>query len=71
MNRFEQFLGKACDGCLLCKYARENPETITGKIMSWHGKWCPAWKAQQKIELERQQEAKRKRNSRKDQRKKK
>ncbi len=61
MNRIERLLGKACDGCLLCKYARENPATVTGKIMAWHGKWCPAWKAQQEIERERQEEAKRKR----------
>ena len=46
MNRLEEFLGKACDGCLLCRYARENPKTLAGRVMSWHGKWCPAWKAQ-------------------------
>jgi hypothetical protein len=43
---------------------------MIGKIMAWHGKWCPAWKAQQVIESERQQEAKRKNNSRKQSRKK-
>jgi hypothetical protein len=70
MNRFAQFLGKACDGCILCKYARENPETMIGKIMVWHGKWCPAWKAQKEIERQRWQEAKRRRNARKELRKK-
>jgi len=70
MTRVEQFLGKACDGCLLCRYARDNPATVIGKIMAWHGKWCPAWKAQQKIEHERQQVEKRQRNSRKESRKK-
>ena len=70
MDRLEQFLGKACDGCLLCRYARENPETLIGRIMTWHGKWCPAWKAQQKIEHERLQVEKRQRNSRKESRKK-
>jgi len=44
---------------------------MIGKIMAWHGKWCPAWKAQREVELERQQEAKRKSNSRKKLRKKK
>jgi hypothetical protein len=24
-----------------------------GKIMSWHGKWCLAWKAQLEIERQR------------------
>jgi hypothetical protein len=38
---------------------------MIGKIMAWHGKWCPAWKAQLEIERERQQEAKRRNNSRK------
>jgi len=64
MNLLAEFLGKACDRCVLCRFARENPKTITGRIMVWHGKWCPAWKAQQKIEYERQQVVKRKRNSR-------
>jgi len=54
MNPLEKLLGKACDGCVLCRYARENPETVIGRIMAWHGKCCPAWKAQQKIEHERQ-----------------
>ncbi|MGA2223456.1 MAG: hypothetical protein ABSH41_03315 [Syntrophobacteraceae bacterium] len=71
MTRIERFLGKACDGCRLCRYARDNPATTIGKIMAWHGKWCPAWKAQQEIERERLQEAKRKSNSRKGSRKKK
>jgi len=57
MNRFEKFLGEACDDCALCQYARQNPTTIIGKVMVWHGKWCPAWKAQQKIERERQEAA--------------
>jgi len=43
---------------------------MVGKIMAWHGKWCPAWKAQQEIERERRQEAKRKFNSPKKLRKK-
>ncbi len=70
MNRFEQFLGNVCDGCLLCRFARDNPRTIVGEIMAWHGKWCPAWKAQKWIERERQQEAKRRSNARKEFRKK-
>ncbi|MGA2403305.1 MAG: hypothetical protein ABSG91_16625 [Syntrophobacteraceae bacterium] len=54
MNRFTRFLGTTCDGCRFCQHARENPETLVGKIMAWHGKWCPAWKAQKEIEKERQ-----------------
>lgn len=53
MNRFERFLGERCDRCRLCRHARRNPGAWYGKLMAWHGKWCPAWKAQQKIEAER------------------
>jgi len=60
MNRIERLVGKACDECLLCRYAKANPSTTIGKIMTWHGKWCPAWKAQQEIERERRQLATRK-----------
>jgi hypothetical protein len=28
--------------------------SLFGKIMNWHGKWCPAWKAQKQLETERQ-----------------
>jgi hypothetical protein len=70
MNQFERFMGKAYDGCRLCQYSRDNPATMIGKIMTWHGKWCPAWKAQQDIERERQQGAKRRSNSQKGLRKK-
>jgi len=54
MNQFTRFLGKICNGCRFCRYARENPETLIGRIMAWHGKWCPAWKAQQEFERESQ-----------------
>ncbi len=70
MTRIERFLGEACDGCRLCRYSRDNPATMIGKIMAWHGKWCPAWKAWQQIERERRQEAKRRSNSEKASRKK-
>lgn len=57
MNRFTRVLGQACDDCRLCRYARENPHTLLGKIMNWHGRWCPAWKAQKSIALERAENA--------------
>ena len=53
MNRFQRALGKVCDNCPLCNYARKNPDTHLGKFMSWHGKHCPAWKAQKQLEEER------------------
>jgi len=59
MNRFQRTLGKICDNCPLCNYARRNPETPFGKVMSWHGKYCPAWKAQQEIAAARQEQERR------------
>jgi hypothetical protein len=64
MNQIERFMGKACDECRLCRYAKDHPTTIIGKIMIWHGKWCPAWKAQQEIERERKQKETRKQHLR-------
>lgn len=55
MRRFNRFLGEICANCTLCRYARQNPDTLVGKIMAWHGKWCPAWKAQQELDQERQE----------------
>ena len=57
MNRIQRFLGERCDRCSLCNYARKNPDTLIGKIMAWHGTWCPSWKAQQQIEKERQEQS--------------
>ena len=54
MNWFTRFLGQTCNNCRLCQYARENPHTLFGRLMAWHGKWCPAWKAQKQLEIEKQ-----------------
>lgn len=53
MGKITNIMGKVCDNCPLCNYARENPDTTLGKVMEWHGKWCPAWQAQEKIEKDR------------------
>ena len=59
MNRFQRTMGKICDNCPFCNYARNNPETSFGRVMSWHGKYCPAWKAQLEIEAEREEQKRR------------
>jgi hypothetical protein len=59
MNRFQRTMGKICDNCPLCNYARRNPETSFGKVMSWHGKYCPAWKGQQQIAAAGQEQERR------------
>jgi len=55
MNSLKKALAHACDNCPLCKYARNHPETTVGKIMEWHGKFCPMWKGQKELEEDRKQ----------------
>ena len=57
MNRVRRFLGTVCDGCRLCRYARENPQTPLWKDHGVGiGKWCPAWKAREEMERDRRGE---------------
>ncbi len=49
MGMIKTLLAKRCDSCPLCKRARENPESLLGKVMAFHGKFCPAWRAWQQI----------------------
>ena len=50
MHPLLRVLGTVCDNCPFCNYARSHPETFVAKVYEWHGKWCPAWKAQKEIE---------------------
>jgi len=56
MGKIKKIFSTVCENCPLCKYARNNPDTTIGKIMEWHGKWCPAWQAylEEKEQAERQ-----------------
>ena len=54
MNPLQRTMGKICDNCPLCNHARKNPETRFGRLMAWHGNYCPAWKAQQELAAERE-----------------
>lgn len=45
----EKILGTICNYCPLCRYARNNPETWFGRLMEWHGKYCPFWRAQKAL----------------------
>ena len=49
MSQLKKILAKRCDNCPICNYARKNPDTTFGKLMKWHGKWCPFWKAWEEI----------------------
>jgi len=41
----KKILARLCDICPLCRFARRYPDSWFGKLMIWHGKWCPVWKA--------------------------
>jgi hypothetical protein len=53
MTPTRKLLGTICDHCPMCNYARTHTDTLVAKYYAWHGKWCPAWKAQQEIQAAR------------------
>jgi len=48
MSKLEKLMALRCEKCPLCRQARKNPETVFGRIMHWHGTWCPFWRAWEK-----------------------
>ncbi len=44
-----RIMAKRCGSCPACKHARNNPETRFGRVMAWHGSWCPFWKAYEQV----------------------
>jgi hypothetical protein len=54
MHPLRKALGTICDHCPLCNYARRHPGGRLEKYYEWHGKWCPAWRAQKEIEATRE-----------------
>ena len=57
METLKKFMAARCEHCPLCRYAREKPETLVGRVMHWHGKYCPFWKAWQEVYGDEQQGA--------------
>ena len=47
MGKLKQIMAKRCDICPPCNYARKNPDSLVGKAIAFHGKYCPFWKAWQ------------------------
>ena len=45
----KKMLAGLCNSCPLCRYARKKPDSLLGKIVCWHGSWCPAWKAWEQV----------------------
>ncbi len=44
-----KMMAKRCDLCPPCRYARSHPDSTIGKVVAFHGKYCPFWKAWQKV----------------------
>jgi len=49
MRVLTELMAKRCDHCPLCRWARKNPDTLLGKVMALHGKFCPFWRAWEKV----------------------
>jgi hypothetical protein len=44
-------LAVMCHHCPLCRYGRENPESILGRMLhhKLHADYCPMWKAEKAV----------------------
>jgi hypothetical protein len=47
--KIKKILATICNFCPLCNFARNHEDSFIGRMMIWHGKWCPAWKAWQEV----------------------
>lgn len=48
-SRGTRIMAKRCETCPACRYARNHPDTRFGRVMAWHGTWCPFWKAYEQV----------------------
>lgn len=49
MGLIKNLMAKRCEACPLCKHARQHPESLVGRAMAWHGKFCPFWRAWEEV----------------------
>jgi len=50
----KRLMAKRCDVCLVCRHARKHPESVIGKLLAWHGRYCPFWRAWEEVYGEKQ-----------------
>lgn len=43
-----------CDRCRFRKFAQNNPDSLLARFWLWHTRWCPGWKAYEKVVAERE-----------------
>lgn len=44
-----RLLAWRCHVCPPCRYARAHPDTLFAKALRLHGKFCPFWRAHEKV----------------------
>ena len=49
MEWLTKLMAARCDNCPLCRQARREPDSWFGKLMAFHGRFCPFWHAWEKI----------------------
>ncbi len=49
MGWVRDLMAKRCEACPLCRHARQHPQSLFGRAMAWHGKFCPFWRAWQRV----------------------
>ena len=48
---FKKLRAKTCHHCPLCNHARNNPDSLIGRILhhKYHAENCPLWKAEKEV----------------------
>lgn len=48
---YKKIMGTVCHHCPICKYGRNHPESVIGKILhhKLHADHCPMWKAEKEV----------------------
>ena len=49
IGTLKKVMAKRCDMCPACIVARKYPDSMFGKAVAFHGKYCPFWKAWQQV----------------------
>jgi hypothetical protein len=54
MGLLKRVMASVCHSCPVCRYGRENPESLVGKILHhrFHADHCPMWKAEKEAYAE-------------------
>jgi len=49
MEWLTKLLAERCENCPLCRYARREPDSLVGRLVAFHGRFCPCWQAREKV----------------------